>query len=386
MNVLRIVLVDLRRVCKDRLAVVWLLAMPLVFIFIFGSAFRGGGSQSTLIPVIDLDRSGLSGLFIEQLRGQGYHIDVAGAERQAELKKSWPCGVVVPAGFAEKILKGEAIKLTLVKGWESAEKILDIQAHLTHAILRFTKALVMTDASHRAWNDDSRLNLKAALERPDLLTVVSKEHRRLRPPPSGFYQSLPGMLVMFVMQMVLTYGGVTLVHDRVGGQFARMLAAPVFAFEVFAGKVLARVLLALLQAALLLACGSLFFGTTFGDHPWFLVPVVVSFALFAGSLSILCGIVFSTEKQVIQIAIICTNILSGLGGCWWPIEVVPDLFKTIAMCTPTYWGLHGLQSVMYFNKSREVLTMECPVLLGFAAVCLLAAVPAARRLLRRGCK
>jgi ABC-2 type transport system permease protein len=92
------------------------------------------------------------------------------------------------------------------------------------------------------------------------------------------------------------------------------------------------------------------------------------------------GIVCQTEKQVIQLAIFSAMFLSALGGSWWPIEIVPQVFKTIALFTPTYWGLHGLQSVMYFNKTAEVLALECPILLGFAALCLLATIPFARRL------
>jgi ABC-2 type transport system permease protein len=191
---------------------------------------------------------------------------------------------------------------------------------------------------------------------------------------------LPGILVMFVLQMILVYGGTTLVQDRLDGQFARLLAAPVFAWEVYLGKVLARVGLALLQSALLLVFGSSLFGIQLGDHPWFLLPVVLSFAVFAGSLSILGGLVCRTEKQVIQLAIVAAMVLSALGGSWWPIELVPDRFQTIARLTPTYWGLHGLQSVMYFNKSHQVLWSECPILLGFAVGCLLAAIPFARRL------
>lgn len=41
--------------------------------------------------------------------------------------------------------------------------------------------------------------------------------------------------------------------------------------------------------------------------------------------------------------------------------------------------LHGLQRVMYFNKSYEVLLLECPILLGFAAAVLMAAAPFLKR-------
>jgi ABC-type multidrug transport system permease subunit len=378
MNVLRIALGDLKRVAKDWRAAFWLLAMPLAFAYVFGSAFRGGGSQATWIPVVNLDHHELADLFIDQLRGEGCSIDVKGTEARMELKEKWPYGVVIPAGFGEALLEGKAIKLPLVRGEASPEKFLEVKSRLTHAIVRFTKALLLADVSHRQWTAESRTALKEALARPQLLTMVLRGHRTLRPPPTGFSQSLPGMLVMFVVQMILTYGGAILVKDRAGGQLSRLMAAPLFRSEVYAGKVLARVLLALLQAVVILVCGSLFFGVPLGDHPLFLLPGVLCLAVFAGCLSILGGVVCQTEKQVIQLAIFGSMILAGLGGCWWPIEIVPDLFKTIALFTPSYWAMHALQSVLYFGKSYEILTLECPVLLGFAALLGLLAVFGAR--------
>jgi ABC-2 type transport system permease protein len=368
MNMLRIALGDLKRVAKDWHAALWLLVMPLVFAYIFGTTMRGGGAAATWIPVVNLDHQELSALFVEQLRGEGYYIELKGAETQSELKQKWPYGVVIPAGFGDAILHGKAVKLSLVKGDGSPERVLEVQSRLTQAIVRFITGLALADVSHRAWTEASKTALQQALTRPQLLTMVRRGHRTLRPPPTGFSQSLPGMLVMFVMQMILTYGGATLIKDRAGGQLSRLISAPLYRFEVYLGKVLARVLLAGLQAVVLLVCGSILFRIPLGDYPLFLLPVVVSLAAFAGCLSILGGILCQTEKQVILLAIFGSMILSALGGCWWPMEIVPDLFKTVALLMPSYWAMHGLQSVLYFGRSYQVLTLECPVLLGFAAL------------------
>jgi ABC-2 type transport system permease protein len=383
MNVLRIAAADLKRVAKDRMALLWLLVMPLVMAYVFGSAMRGGGPPATWIPVIDLDRQELSALFVEQLREEGYYIELKDAPAQAELKAKWPYGVVIPAGFGDAVLQGKQVKVTLVKGNGAPEEILEVQSRLLHAIVRLTEGLALADVSHRAWDPASRAALKEALARPQLLTVVRAGHRTLRPPPSGFSQSLPGMLVMFVIQMILTYGGTSLVKDRLGGQMRRLLAAPVQPLEAYAGKVLARVAMGCAQAVVLLGCGSIAFGLSLGDHPLFLVPVVLALAAVAGCLSLLVGVLCNTEKQVILLAIFGAMGLSALGGCWWPVEIVPETFKTVAMLTPSYWAMHGLQSVMYFGRASEVLSFECPILLGFATLFALAAVGASRLLGRR---
>src|SRR5262249_15629085 len=161
-----------------------------------------------------------------------------------ELKNRWPYGIVIPAGFSDAILQGHSIKVSVVKGNAAPEKILEVQSRLLHAIVRFTTALATADVSHREWDEPSKTKLKTAFARPQLLAVTRSSYRTLRPPPTGFSQSLPGMLVMFVFQMILTYGGVTLVNDRLGGQLRRLLAAPVRPLEAYAAKVAARVVLA----------------------------------------------------------------------------------------------------------------------------------------------
>ena len=93
----------------------------------------------------------------------------------------------------------------------------------------------------------------------------------------------------------------------------------------------------------------------------------------------LCGVLCQTEKQVLHVATFLAVALAGLGGCWWPIEIVPPFFQRVATLTPSYWCVHGLQRVMYFNKSHEVLLRECPILLAFAAAVLLVAIPLLER-------
>jgi ABC-type multidrug transport system permease subunit len=184
---------------------------------------------------------------------------------------------------------------------------------------------------------------------------------------------------MFVLLMVTASGGESLVRDRVHGQLARLRAAPLSAAELCIGKVLARVLLGVIQAFLLLICGGFLFGIRLGNSPVYLAPVILSLGVVAGCISILVGLVCQTEKQVSHVAIFAGVFLAALGGCWWPIEYVPDVLNTVAICTPSYWAMHGLQNVMYFNKSTTVLLNECPILLAFAAGILLAVLPLRNR-------
>ncbi len=376
MTLLRIAWGDVRRIGKDRRAVLWAMVVPLVLAFVCGSdLFIYNGPSISWIPVVDLDQSDLSRLFIQQMEGEGYRIAAIGPWGERYLKIGWPRGVVIPPGFGESLLGGQKPKITVVNGRDSAEALLDVQSRVSHAIARFSKALAQADVRGRLWNDAQKTKLREALSRRPLLAVEQKRDRSLRPPPDGFNLSLPGFLVMFVVLVITTGGGTFLVRDRRDGQFARLVAAPMSALEMYAGKILARILLGLLQAVLLLLGGALLFRIPLGDSPLFLLPVIFCFAVFAGCLCMLCGVLCQTEKQVLQLAIFLAVALAGLGGCWWPMEIVPPFFQCVATFTPSYWCVHGLQRVMYFNKSHEVLLRECPLLLAFAAAVLLVATP-----------
>ena len=69
---------DLKLSIKDKMFFFWLLVFPLIFIFIFGLAFRDMGSSDPQVTlnVLDKDKSHLSKTLIEELVTDKYVIEV----------------------------------------------------------------------------------------------------------------------------------------------------------------------------------------------------------------------------------------------------------------------------------------------------------------------
>lgn len=367
MNILRIALTDLRLLLKEKITIFWMLILPLMITFLFGNMSGDPSKQTTWIPVVNLDGHELSTLFIEQLKAEGYNIDPRSATDEKYVK-GWYRAVIIPATFSESLLTGERVDLTFVKGNRNFEDTLSAQSRLVHTIVRFTGALAKANVILYGWDETTKDDLLEELSKPQILTVKKESHGALRPPPFGFAFSLPGYLIMFVLMNSIMAGGISLAEERMKKRLTRLYAAPLLPLEIFVAKVLGKSLTPLVQSCLLLGLGCFFFGVSFGDHPLALLPVLLSFALFAGSLSMLCGLLCSTEQQVSSVGILITMILSALGGCWWPIEIAPDSLKTLAACTPTFWGLQGLHDVMSFGKGFTAVFPECLILLGFASI------------------
>ena len=364
MNVLRIALNDIRVVLKDRMVLLWWLAMPLAFVFMFSFMARDRGQDSTWLPVFKFDEHEMADIFLDQLRTEQYWIDVKTASDEHWID-DWARALIIPGSFSESVLSGERVDLTLTKGKGNPEKTLAAQTLLVRTLIKFNGAIASINLIERGWSEESKKDLVAELKKAPQLSVDNKQHFSLRPPPSGFAFTLPAYMVMFMMMMTIMYGGITLIEERRNKRISRLVAMPVSVFEIFMGKMLGRMLQPILQGGLLIAAGVLLFRVNLGDHPLALIPVILSFSFFCGSLGLLFGVVLRTEQQVMGIGILITMVLAALGGCWWPLEVAPAIFKTIALFTPSYWAIQGIHDVMSFGKSLAGVLPECGILTAF---------------------
>jgi ABC-2 type transport system permease protein len=68
-----------------------------------------------------------------------------------------------------------------------------------------------------------------------------------------------------------------------------------------------------------------------------------------------------------------------LGGCLWPLAIVPPSLRVIGHLTPHAWAMDGFIEVIGNRGSLGDIVPELVVLLGFAAVLLPLSVVAVRR-------
>ena len=378
MNWLRIAVCDTRRVLKDKSVIIWWLIMPVAFAYLFGMVI-GRPDQRIWLPVVNLDNHELSKVFIEQLKTPDFSVSIHPA--MEENIKKWGNAIILPATFSTAILAGQKVKCSIVQGYNSnPEKVLAVQSDLVRAITKLSASMASVDSLHKEWNENSKNELLQELKKTPLLSAEKGNHPYLRPPPSGRAYTLPTYLIMFVLINAIMFGGITLTYERQFKQLIRLQVSPLHPAEIFLGKMTGRMLQPMIQSTVLLFVGKYFMGVPFGDHPMALIPVVFCFSACCGAFGILFGSICRTEQQVFGLGMLVAQTLCALGGCWWPMEIAPEYLKTVAMYTPTYWGLHALQNVMAFGKSFEGVYTDCFILLIFTAIILAISIPLFRRM------
>jgi ABC-2 type transport system permease protein len=167
--------------------------------------------------------------------------------------------------------------------------------------------------------------------------------------------------------MVIIYGGITVMEDRKKGVLGRMLFSPLTKGEVFRGKLAGRWLMGLVQALILIVVGRIFFRLDLGDFALALLVIAV-FALAMAALSVFIGSLCRKEDLIIGLAVLLANIFAGLGGCWWPSEIVPPGVRTAAMVSPAYWAMDALHKLRFFQGGFGDILPNLGVLLALSAV------------------
>jgi ABC-2 type transport system permease protein len=368
---LAIAALSLRRVLRDRTALFFLVVLPLLIITVVGATV--GGEQRFRVGVLD-EGSGPLGAELAEDLDRSAAIETSsyddlgslqGAVRRSELT----AGVVLPAGLDATLRAGGTVEIAVVAQPASTAGLAArsaIDAVVVEHSARIGAARFAAEQAPTSFDDalasveDVAAGIAPIAVRADL---VDADTAFL---PDGFSYSAPTMLVLFVF-ITSVASGAAIIQTRRLGVYDRMLAAPVRTAHIVAGELLSYLLVALCQSAIIVGIGAVLFGVDWGD-PVGAAALVVAWALVGTGAGTLSGTLFRTPEQADSIAPTVGIALGMLGGCMWPLEIVPDVMQTIGHLTPHGWAVDGWIDLLSRAGGVGDIAVELAVLLGFAAV------------------
>jgi ABC-2 type transport system permease protein len=146
-----------------------------------------------------------------------------------------------------------------------------------------------------------------------------------------------------------------------------MLASPASPTEILAGQLLGRMALALFQALLIYAVGTLAFGVRWGN-PLAIGVLILLFAMVGSGVATLGAALFRTPEQATAIGPPVGIALGMLGGCMWPLSIVPPVMQAAGHVTPQAWAMDAFVKVMAGQAGLAAIGSDLLVLLAFVAV------------------
>lgn len=377
---------NLVRLTRDRLGLFFIVVLPLLIILLFGVA-SAAGQSSAPVGVLVTAPGALESDLLSRLGAQGAvevrrYTDRAAMETDVR-RRVLTAAIVVPADYDEQLREGEslpiellvdpsgtaptAVRTTLVGAVAKENvRIQTAQFAAEELDVSFDEALELTDASEEEFG---------TLVESETVGTATTDVRPVD-------RSAAANLVLFVFITSLV-GSAALIETRRLGMSRRMLATPMSAGAILGGEAIGRFVIALLQAVIVIGGASLLFGAQW-QNPTAVWVIVGLLSLIGTGAALLMGSVFRNAEQASGVAVPLGIGLGMLGGCMWPLEIVPPTLQTVGHATPHAWAMDALGKVLQQGGGLTDIVTELLVLATFAVVLLALAAVQLRRILRSG--
>ena len=345
---LQLTLANIKSFTRDRSALFWTLAFPLIFVVLFGSIFSGGSTVRS-IGFADVDGTPASGRLKTAFAAIQSVKLVDGTEDDlvAKMKKGDVSAViVVPKGYSDTVAAkaGPAdVKVYTDPSQSSADGA-------TRQLVGFVLSAVNQAASGQP-------------------PAVAPSFQPIQTNDLTFISYLvPSILGMSLMQLGV-FAAIPLVADRQKLILKRLHATPLRRWQLVGSNVLMRLLIAIVQTGIIVGVGSALYHVQVAGS-WLLIGALI----LLGSLAFIAlGYVIASFAASEDAANGMTSAvqfpLMFLSGTFFPIDAMPDALKTVARALPlTYLG-DGLRQVMVDGTPFAPLWVCFAFLAVWLAVC-----------------
>ena len=312
---------DLACYLRDKPAMFWTFLGPIICIIAFGFLTQPRVPPPPLVVLVDHDAGPMAERLSQNLKAAGYIV------RQATEEDPNQWSVEILSDPSRSTAVHLPVRTMLHGADQESNQERSVRFDLEHALVR--------------------LSQPAGSSGP-IQVVTGRSSFTPQAMTRGFQRAVPAYLIMF-LTLNLLVGGSNLAEDRENGRLRRMLISPAGKPRIIAGKLLARLTVGWTQMAMLFVIGVFVFRMTFAEHPVLLFAFLSLYALAIGAVGILIGAVCRDPDQAHTMAIWVTMIMAPLGGLWWPLELMPPLFRRLAQGLPTGWAMQGVNSMLAFG-------------------------------------
>lgn len=381
-----IALKDLRLFATDRGALIFFILFPFFFITLF-TFMNIGATEDTRLELHMVSQEaeeGLSYQIIDALESAGdWEIIVMDYDEahQAVEDKEIAGFLAFPADFTEGMMTGAGTELEVVTDAEAIEDRAALYG-LTQAIaFRVGSQYVVANAT-------IELLIEQGIIAPDDTATIEQVIQQIlsgqgtngesfieyRTEKVGEVEEesaanwvIPGYLVMFVF-FGAAIGAETIVRERQNHTLERLLGSSVRREAVLGGIFTGTAAKGLIQIALFWVAGILAFNVDLGPSPAAVIVLSILMVIMSAAFAIMLATLVKTQRSAGSIAVLASLVLAPLGGCWWPLFILPKWMQALAKITPHGWATTGFNKLMLFGADFGTVIPEMLVLVGFAAL------------------
>jgi len=400
---------DLLETLKDRTSILFMLAMPIIFItvigFVLSGSFAGSGPIQVTVALSNQD-NGMVGQAITTALSTN-HAGIQFTLRRyssaaqvhnvvADTKNTTDAGVVIPTGASQALL--DAIEqqqpFTHLVQFYTLPSANNAPAQIAQQIVT---GVITTLATNIAANSAALTQVEQICHLPGnhcapqsidpqaigqavaqtMATISTSapvqalsagESTKV----SSFDLYVPGYAIFFALFGINAVAG-TILQEKEDGTFRRLLIAPIQKYALLGGKLLAQFVLTVLQMTILFVFGYVFFHIHIGN----LLAVsllILATAFGVTGLGMALVALVKTRRQLNPIVTLVTLVSSTIGGIFFPAWLEPSWMQQIARLGLPFWAAEGMNNVMIYGKDLPSVLPDILGLIVYGLICYLIAL------------
>jgi len=332
---------------RDRGALFWMLAFPIIFTVIFGIVFSGGGEISFTVGVVKGNDSPATNQIVESLKQiKTFQLEVGSKEEEMKALEEGNRSLV--------LILPELSFSELGRGKES-------RVELYYDATRQNTNQTLISAVKQVFAEMER----GISESPKLFAVESRpvQSEQL----TNFDYILPGILAMSLMQLGL-FGVFQFLNLREKGVLRGLAVTPLPRSAFFESEVLLRLLTAMVQTLLIVVIGKLLFDVRLVGSPLVIAGLVMIGAMTFISMGYMVASFAKTLESGRNIIQLIQFPMMFLSGIFFPIDFMPTYIKPVVKAIPlTYLG-DALRQTMVGAPPSHSMGVNLAVLAGWLVV------------------
>jgi ABC-2 type transport system permease protein len=179
---------------------------------------------------------------------------------------------------------------------------------------------------------------------------------------------VPGLVMLSLLNESVSNASFGIYMPKWSGTIYELLSAPVSFVEVLLGYVGAAATKSLMLGVLILATARCFVPYEIQHPLWtlaFLLLTALSFSLFG----FVIGVWADSFQKLQVIPLLVLTPLTFLGGSFYSIDMLPGVWRTVALFNPVVYLISGMRWSFYGIADVEV-GISLAAILGFLAACL----------------
>ena len=180
---------------------------------------------------------------------------------------------------------------------------------------------------------------------------------------------VPGLIMMMLLTQSTMNASFGIYFPRFVGTIYEILSAPVSAFEIVTGYVGAAASKSIILGLIILATSWLFVPVRI-DHPAFMLLFLFLTAFTFSLLGFIIGIWADNFEKLQVIPLLVITPLSFLGGSFYSTNVLPPVWRTVALFNPIVYLISGFRW-SFFGIADVSVTVSLAMTLVFLALFLL---------------